>query len=88
MESWLIIFSCFQDIGTRLDFLEIYYQIVNVNILIVAYRGYSESTGTPTEKGLQIDSIVIIYKNKKISPELKKKLQYSIQYKIGLPLLC
>lgn len=30
----------------------------NVNVLLVAYRGYSYSEGIPTEQGLQIDALV------------------------------
>jgi hypothetical protein len=57
---FLLIFFAFYclDIGTRLEYLEIYYRIVKVNILIIAYRGFSESTGVPSEKGLQTDSLV------------------------------
>ena len=31
-----------------------------VNILMVAYRGYSDSEGTPTEAGLKMDGISIL----------------------------
>lgn len=37
------------DIGTRLQFLELYFINVKCNILIIAYRGYSDSTGKPSE---------------------------------------
>jgi hypothetical protein len=33
---------------------------LGVNILSIAYRGYSYSEGTPSEKGLQIDAKAII----------------------------
>ena len=49
----------FLDIGNRLEYLNYYYEIAAVNILIVSYRGYSDSEGGPSEEGLQKDSIVI-----------------------------
>lgn len=33
---------------------------MKVNVLIVAYRGYSYSEGSPSEAGLQKDSIAIL----------------------------
>jgi fermentation-respiration switch protein FrsA (DUF1100 family) len=36
-----------------------YYQIVKCNIVIVAYRGYDHSTGTPSQFGIQKDAIAI-----------------------------
>lgn len=43
-----------------MHFLNYYYKLVKVNIILVAYRGYSKSEGTPTEKGLQIDAEAIL----------------------------
>lgn len=37
------------DIGLRLDFYELLYNKLDVNILSMAYRGYSSSEGTPSE---------------------------------------
>ena len=34
----------------------------NSNVLLVAYRGYSDSEGTPTESGLKKDSVSILEK--------------------------
>ena len=45
-----------KDIGTRVFFMEYYYNTLHVNIAIIAYRGYSDSTGYPTEKGLMLDA--------------------------------
>lgn len=36
------------DIGWRLDYLEKYYKAVGCNLLIIAYSGYDESTGSPS----------------------------------------
>lgn len=33
---------------------------VKCNVVMVGYRGYSDSDGTPSEKGLKIDSKTII----------------------------
>jgi len=49
----------FQDIGTRIPFLKYMQKYCNVNILLVAYRGYSYSEGVPTESGLQRDAHVL-----------------------------
>eukprot|EP01016_Furgasonia_blochmanni_P044235 TRINITY_DN6126_c0_g2_i3.p1 TRINITY_DN6126_c0_g2~~TRINITY_DN6126_c0_g2_i3.p1 ORF type:complete len:367 (-),score=104.22 TRINITY_DN6126_c0_g2_i3:176-1183(-) len=48
------------NIGTRLAFLENYYWALRVNLLIVAYRGYSKSDGVPSERGLQLDAQAIM----------------------------
>ena len=41
------------NIGTRLEYLKTYMNLVKVNIMIVAYRGYSDSEKcTPSEEGL------------------------------------
>jgi hypothetical protein len=38
-----------------LQYFGIYVDRVDCNILIVAYRGYSDSEGTPDEEGLKLD---------------------------------
>ena len=40
------------NIGTRLYYFYYYMQYLKCNILIVAYRGYSDSDGTPNEVGI------------------------------------
>ena len=35
------------------------YRKLGVHVVIVAYRGYSLSTGTPTEAGLRVDGVAI-----------------------------
>lgn len=52
----LYIYIYIIDIGTRVYFMEHYYNKLRVNIALIAYRGYSYSTGKPTESGLMIDS--------------------------------
>lgn len=47
------------DLGTRLQFIEDLYKLASVNIIVVAYRGYSMSDGTPSEAGIKIDGIAI-----------------------------
>ena len=51
----------FKDIGTRIPFLKYMQKYCNVNILLVAYRGYSYSEGVPTESGIQRDAHVLFY---------------------------
>lgn len=48
------------DIGTRMQYLEDLYKQAAVNVLVVAYRGYSYSEGVPSEKGLKSDSLAIL----------------------------
>ena len=36
--------------------MEHYFNKLRVNIALIAYRGFSDSTGKPTESGLMIDS--------------------------------
>jgi len=40
------------NIGLRMDFLKLLNSDLKANILIIAYRGYSDSDGIPSEKGL------------------------------------
>ncbi len=47
------------NIGNRLYSLEVLYFELEVNILIVGYRGYGHSQGTPTEPGLELDGEAI-----------------------------
>lgn len=48
------------DIGTRIDFIKAYHRFTQSNVALVAYRGYSNSEGAPTEKGIKMDSIAIL----------------------------
>lgn len=43
------------NIGTRLEYIERAYKQLHANFIIVAYRGYSNSDGFPSEKGLMDD---------------------------------
>ena len=47
------------NLGYRLPFFKIITKELGVNILAIAYRGYSYSDGTPSEKGLQLDAKAI-----------------------------
>ena len=44
------------NIGTRLPNIEVMVKVMKCNVLIVAYRGYSNSEGTPSEEGLKLDA--------------------------------
>lgn len=44
------------NIGTRIPNIELFVKRMNTNVLIVAYRGYSYSEGTPSEEGLKLDA--------------------------------
>lgn len=47
------------DIGFRIPYLKIYSRSTDSNILLVAYRGYSNSGGIPTENGIKLDGEAI-----------------------------
>ena len=47
------------NIGLRLDYYETLCNFAQVNVLSIAYRGYSKSEGTPSELGLERDAIAI-----------------------------
>lgn len=42
-----------------MDYFELLVKKVGVNVLCMAYRGYSKSEGTPSEEGLKIDARAI-----------------------------
>jgi len=44
------------NIGSRLPNIEILVKRLNTNVLILAYRGYGNSEGTPSEEGLKLDA--------------------------------
>jgi len=44
------------NIGSRLPNIEIIVKKCNTNVLILAYRGYGDSEGTPSEEGLKLDA--------------------------------
>lgn len=47
------------NIGNRLYAIEALYIELEVNILIVGYRGYGHSEGTPSEAGIELDAEAI-----------------------------
>ena len=48
------------NIGMRLDYFKFLIQTFNVNVLAMAYRGFSDSDGSPTEEGLKLDAQAIL----------------------------
>ena len=44
------------NIGLRLDYFELIYHNLDVNIVAVAYRGYSKSDGQPEQDGIVEDA--------------------------------
>ena len=59
------------NISYRIDIIEIL-STLNVNIFIIDYRGYGNSNGKPSEKGMYIDAITAyeyLINQKKIKPE-------------------
>ena len=57
------------NIGFRLPNMQKMFEKWETNILIVGYRGYGHSEGTPTEEGLKLDATAVLdwaYMNKQI----------------------
>ena len=48
------------DIGTRLPYIKNLIHETQSDVMIVAYRGYSDSDGKPTEKGIKADGVAIL----------------------------
>ena len=48
------------DLGFRLPFTELLYKHLKVNIIVVGYRGYGYSQGTPSEEGIMLDAEAVI----------------------------
>ena len=48
------------NIGLRLDYFELIYNKLDVNIVAVAYRGYSKSGGEPNEEGILLDAQAMV----------------------------
>ena len=44
------------NVGARLPNIEIFVKTLNTNVLILAYRGYGDSEGKPSEEGLKLDA--------------------------------
>lgn len=48
------------NIGLRLPYISYLVKSLNINFIIVGYRGYGESEGSPSEEGIKKDSISIL----------------------------
>lgn len=44
------------NVGSRLPNIELLVKELNTNVLILAYRGYGDSEGTPSEDGFKLDA--------------------------------
>ncbi|EGR28358.1 hypothetical protein IMG5_177050 [Ichthyophthirius multifiliis] len=77
------------NIGHRLYYLKNYFENVKVNILIIAYRGYSNSDEVQqiNEQGLQIDSKAIIQYAFKC-PQIDKNKIFLHGRSLGAAALC
>jgi len=45
------------NIGLRLDYFELLYKRLNCDVFVIAYRGFSESDGTPNEEAIKSDMV-------------------------------
>ena len=48
------------NIGLRLDYFQTLYHEGNCDIIAIAYRGYSSSSGKPSEEGLKLDAKAVM----------------------------
>lgn len=48
------------NLGLRLDYFSTLYHEIDCDILALAYRGYSSSSGKPTEEGLKLDAEAVM----------------------------
>ena len=48
------------NIGLRMDWFQLVYTNLGVNVLAVAYRGFSASEGKPTQEGILIDAEAVL----------------------------
>lgn len=48
------------NIGTRIPFMKYLQEYCNANVLLMAYRGYSYSEGTPNEAGIKRDTQAVL----------------------------
>lgn len=55
----IIILLIVLDIGFRIPFLRFLSDDLDINVLLVGYRGYGKSQGNPSEKGLRLDGEAI-----------------------------
>ena len=75
------------NIGLRLNYYEIVINHLNVNVLSMAYRGYSYSDNVdPTEDGLKLDAeaIIAFLRNpEKVDPEIAKHINKKLIFAQG-----
>jgi len=72
------------NIGFRLPFAEFLYKTLHANILVVGYRGYGYSEGSPSEQGLMLDSEAILdYVFNHNDTEIAKYIDTSNVYILG-----
>jgi hypothetical protein len=55
-----VILSIYLDIGFRLYLVKQLSLRTNSDVIIVAYRGFSDSEGSPSEQGLQKDAHAVL----------------------------
>lgn len=44
----------------RLEYFDYYHELVQCNIIAVAYRGYGDSSGKPNQEGIEKDALAIM----------------------------
>lgn len=70
------------NIGNRLYAIEVMYFELEVNVLIVGYRGYGHSQGTPSEEGLEIDAEAV-FKYASENKDINKQKLFIIGKSLG-----
>ena len=69
MEMWLVRLVLFVELWWRIFMMKYLTTQTDSDVLIVAYRGYSENEGKPSERGLKLDAravmnFIITFKSK------------------------
>ena len=70
------------NIGQRLEYIEVLCKKVQVNVVCVAYRGFSHSGGTPSERGLKADARAIAQWLQR-NPQIDKKRLFLVGRSLG-----
>jgi len=70
------------NIGNRLYSIDVLYQELEVNVLIVGYRGYGHSEGVPSEEGLALDAEAI-YEWAVTCPQISKHKLFFVGKSLG-----
>ena len=70
------------NIGLRMDWFALVYHELKVNVLAVAYRGYSRSQGAPSQEGILLDAEAML-EFAKSDPRINNKRVFLLGRSLG-----